>query len=173
MSPGFPRDIRPTVLKTHHSLFAKTTGLSPSTVPRSSGVSLSRTSLKRWFYYTTSPLAGIQFGLCCVHSPLLTASRFDFFSCPYADVSTQGVPLPLRNAPKKMQEFPLGNPRIKGSMRLPVAYRSLARPSSVLEPSHPPNGIATPKDKLLSCPKFFATPRITLLRIQFQESAYH
>ena len=39
-------------------------------------------------------------------------------------------------------------------MRLPVAYRSLARPSSVLEPSHSPDGIATPKDKLykLSCP---------------------
>jgi hypothetical protein len=32
-------------------------------------------------------------------------------------------------------------------MRLPVAYRSLARPSSVLEPSHSPDGIATPKDK--------------------------
>lgn len=38
-------------------------------------------------------------------------------------------------------------------MRLPVAYRSLARPSSVLEPSHSPDGIATPKDKhFLSCP---------------------
>ena len=43
------------------------------------------------------------------------------------------------------QEFLLGHPRIKGSMRLPVAYRSLARPSSVLEPSHSPDGIATPK----------------------------
>ena len=30
-------------------------------------------------------------------------------------------------------------------MRLPRAYRSLARPSSVSEPSHPPDGTATPK----------------------------
>jgi hypothetical protein len=37
---------------------------------------------------------GIRFRLCCFHSPLLTASRFGFFSCPYADVSTQGVPDP-------------------------------------------------------------------------------
>lgn len=34
-------------------------------------------------------------------------------------------------------------------MRLPRAYRSLARPSSVLEPSHPPDGTATPKQYAL------------------------
>ena len=43
-------------------------------------------------------------------------------------------------------------------MRLPVAYRSLARPSSVLEPSHSPDGIATPKDntRLLIVPNMFS-----------------
>lgn len=40
------------------------------------------------------------------------------------------------------QEVSLGNLRIKGSMRLPGAYRCLARPSSVPEPSHPPDGVA-------------------------------
>jgi hypothetical protein len=49
-------------------------------------------------------------------------------------------------------------------MRLPVAYRSLARPSSVLEPSHPPNGIATPK-LVLNC--IFDT------LYYYKESAYH
>ena len=71
------------------------TGLSPSTVPRSRGVDLMLVRTKRRAYNTTSPhplRGGIRFGLCCVHSPLLTASHIDFSSCPYADVSTQGVP---------------------------------------------------------------------------------
>lgn len=32
----------------------------------------------------------------------------------------------------------LGDLRLKGSMRLPAAYRSLSRPSSASQPSHPP-----------------------------------
>lgn len=43
------------------------------------------------------------------------------------------------------QEVPLGNQGIKGSMCLPLAYRNLVRPSSALEPSHPPNGVVTAK----------------------------
>ena len=43
-------------------------------------------------HISPSFLGGIRFRLCCVHSPLLAASRVDFFSSPYADVSTQGVP---------------------------------------------------------------------------------
>ena len=34
---------------------------------------------------------------------------------------------------------------ITGSLRLPTAYRSLARPSSALEPSYSPNGVANHK----------------------------
>ena len=41
----------------------------------------------------------------------------------------------------KKQEVLLGYLRIIGSMRLPGAYRSLARPSSALEPSHPLTGL--------------------------------
>ena len=39
------------------------------------------------------------------------------------------------------QDDPLGNPRFIGSMRLPGAYRSLARPSSAPKPSHPLTGL--------------------------------
>jgi hypothetical protein len=39
------------------------------------------------------------------------------------------------------QEVPFGNPRINGCVRLPGAYRSLPRPSSAPEPSHPPNSV--------------------------------
>ena len=60
----------------------------------------------------------------------------DVFSCPYLDVSVQGVPrvrlfdsahadtvLPYRVSP-------FGNLRINAYVPLPVAYRSLSRPSS-------------------------------------------
>lgn len=36
--------------------------------------------------------------------------------------------------------FPFGDPQFFPSMRVPEAYRSLARPSSALEPSYPPAG---------------------------------
>ena len=36
--------------------------------------------------------------------------------------------------------FPFGHPEFFASVRLPRAFRSLARPSSALEPSHPPGG---------------------------------
>lgn len=39
------------------------------------------------------------------------------------------------------QEVPFGHLRFKGRMRLAGAYRSLPRPSSALEPSHPPGSI--------------------------------
>jgi hypothetical protein len=38
-------------------------------------------------------------------------------------------------------EVPFGDPGFIGSLHLPRAYRSLARPSSALEPSHPPDSI--------------------------------
>ena len=60
----------------------------------------------------------------------------DVFSSPYLDVSVQAVPsvhlfysmhgdtvLPCRVSP-------FGNPRIEAYVQLPVAYRSLSRPSS-------------------------------------------
>ena len=56
-----------------------------------------------------------------------------------------GFPLPTeRTGSTPVQEAPFGNPRINGSMRLPEAYRGLARPSSAPEPSHPPTGVWRP-----------------------------
>ena len=37
--------------------------------------------------------------------------------------------------------FPFGHPGIIGRLRLPRAYRSLPRPSSLLKPSNPPTGV--------------------------------
>ncbi len=47
----------------------------------------------------------------------------------------------LNGLTQKCGDVPLGYLRIKDSLRLPGAYRSLARPSSALEPSHPLTGL--------------------------------
>jgi hypothetical protein len=77
--PPVSREISdPRYSKHRHDLSMITTGLSPSMVGRSRPFDLTRTRSKRRVYNTTSPLpfpGGIRFGLCCVHSPLLTASR--------------------------------------------------------------------------------------------------
>ena len=61
---------------------------------------------------------------------------FDFSSSPYLDVSVQAVPhVHLFYSMHVTQILsvwvaPFGNPRINGYLLLPVAYRSLSRPSS-------------------------------------------
>ncbi len=40
------------------------------------------------------------------------------------------------------REVPFGDLRIEACMRLPGAYRSLPRPSSVPKPSHPSGGVS-------------------------------
>ena len=60
----------------------------------------------------------------------------DFFSSPYLDVSVQAVPLMhlciqyMMTGHDSSRIAPFGNLRIKVCLRLPVAYRSLLRPSS-------------------------------------------
>ena len=60
----------------------------------------------------------------------------DVFSCPYLDVSVQGVPLIyLFDSVYDTQVLPVcvptfGNLRITAYLQLPEAYRSLSRPSS-------------------------------------------
>ena len=62
----------------------------------------------------------------------------DVSSSPYLDVSVQAVP--FLHLFDSMQDdwilssrvAPFGNPRINGYLLLPVAYRSLSRPSSAL-----------------------------------------
>ena len=72
--------------------------------------------------------------------PISLATTFgisvDFSSSPYLDVSVQAVPLiylcvqymMLRLASERIAPF--GHPRIDAFLRLPVAFRSLTRPSS-------------------------------------------
>ena len=60
----------------------------------------------------------------------------DVFSCPYLDVSVQGVPLvqlfdsPHDDCVLRSRVATFGNLRIKAHLQLPEAYRSLSRPSS-------------------------------------------
>ena len=95
---GCPPDSReisdPRYSRTGHVLLVSRTGLSPSMIPRSRGVTFTSVGLKGRLTtpHLPSLSGGIRFRLCCVHSPLLAASRIGFFSSPYADVSTQGVP---------------------------------------------------------------------------------
>ncbi len=52
-------------------------------------------------------------------------------------------PFPILTDRSEEQEVSFSHRRFTGSLRLPDAYRSLARPSSVLEPSNSPNGVAS------------------------------
>ena len=60
----------------------------------------------------------------------------DVFSSPYLDVSVQAVPLAKLWIHFAIAEYyfgwiaPFGYPRINAHLRLPVAFRSLSRPSS-------------------------------------------
>ena len=60
----------------------------------------------------------------------------DVFSSPYLDVSVQAVPRVLlfysqhADTVLPCRVSPFGDPRIKGYLLLPVAFRSLSRPSS-------------------------------------------
>ncbi len=60
----------------------------------------------------------------------------DFFSSPYLDVSVQAVPLMhlciqcMMTGHDSSRISPFGHPRLSAYLRLPVAFRSLSRPSS-------------------------------------------
>ena len=63
----------------------------------------------------------------------------DFSSSPYLDVSVQAVPrvrlFDSTHADRVLlcRVSPFGDPRIEAYVQLPVAYRSLSRPSSALD----------------------------------------
>ena len=61
----------------------------------------------------------------------------DFFSCRYWNVLVPCVPDPYGS----IAEVALGYLWFKAYVQLPKAYRSLSRPSSAFEPSHPPNSL--------------------------------
>ena len=83
--PPTSREISdPRYSRTGHIPPVTTTGLSPSTIRRSSRVSLTRVGLKGRLTTPHLPAitGGIRFRLSCVHSPLLTASRLISLPAP-------------------------------------------------------------------------------------------
>ena len=80
---------------------------------------------------TPAPPERCGFGLLRVRSPLLAESYVIFSSYGYLDVSVPHVrPGNAGDGPPARRVAPFGYPRIKGYLLLPVAFRSLSRPSS-------------------------------------------
>ena len=80
---------------------------------------------------------GIRFALCPLRSPLLRASQLISFPPRTRMLRSRGFPF-LTERPCG-HEVAFGDRRITGSLRLPDAFRGLARPSSAPEPSHSPD----------------------------------
>jgi hypothetical protein len=118
------------------------TGLSPCTVPRSSGLRVTslgvRGSTTPHFHWVSPADSD-----CPVPSSIAFTEGISLISFLLATKMLQSARFPY---PKGMhrgtvQDVQFGHSRIKDSLRLPGTYRSLARPSSALEPSHPPCGV--------------------------------
>ena len=88
---------------------------------------------------------GIRFALRRFRSPLLAASRLISFPPLTKMLQFGGCPTLTGHMGLPMSEVLFGHPRIKGSLRLHEAFRSLARPSSAPEPSHSPDDYKSPK----------------------------
>ncbi len=68
-----------------------------------------------------------------------------------------------------MKEVSLGDPRVFDCMRLTGAYRSLPRPSSASEPSHPPISV-----NMSSLMTIIESPRyLYLIQVGFREDEPH
>ena len=88
------------------------------------------------------PITPIGFGHIPSSLATTTGISFDFVSSGYLEVSVPPVPSTRLLRPEGLQRVvtryyprrvsPFGNPRISACSRLPVAYRSLLRPSSAL-----------------------------------------
>ena len=101
-----------------------------SNFPERSSHSLCATA---WSYNPAYALPHMRFGLFPGRSPLLGES-FDYFLFLKVLRCFSSLGSPLRksadNYPSGNWVVPFGNPRIKGHLHLPAAYRSLSRPSS-------------------------------------------
>ena len=112
--------------------FASFTGLSPSMVE------LSRTFYSRSRYYGVVLQPRTYIAICAVwalpRSLATTGGIIRLFSLPLGTKMFQfprfASILGMDNYPSGNWVVPFGNPRIKGHLHLPTAYRSLSRPSS-------------------------------------------
>ncbi len=90
-------------------------------------------STTTWSYNPSDALPHLRFGLFPGRSPLLGES-LDYFLFLQVLRCFSSLRLPLYsstdNYPSGNWVVPFGNPRIKGYLLLPRAYRSLSRPSS-------------------------------------------
>ena len=140
MTPNFPRDIRRTVLKTRPHGFRNYVYVAITLYGITFQITSTDLRLKVGQLITPHFPCGIRFRLYRFHSPLLTVSRLISFPAPTKMFQSGAFPI---IADQSKRDFPLGDPRFKGSMHLAEAYRSLARPSSALEPSHPLTGMSS------------------------------
>lgn len=92
-------------------------------------------------HISTRLLVRIRIALFPLRSPLLRESLLISFPLPTKMLQSGRLPYPKGMPSGAGQDVQFGHPRIIDSMRLPGAFRSLARPSSALEPSHPPCGV--------------------------------
>jgi hypothetical protein len=127
IQPGFLLS-RPTQ-DTRHSNHDPLTGLSPSTVRLPRRFRSHSCSLRRSYYPAralTRTVWAVPLSLATTHGITLV-----FSSSAYLDVSVQRVRLPLREYPDKIRMgCPIRTSTDQPPLRVPVAFRSLARPSS-------------------------------------------
>ena len=91
---------------------------------------------------TTAPALTGAFGLSCsLFDRLYSGNRDCFLFLRLLRCFSSPRHLPQRGSPEG-QVVPLRNPGFNACMRLPQAYRSLPRPSSLSEPSRPPHNVA-------------------------------
>lgn len=133
MTPSFPREFQPAVLRIPHLVTSKLTptGLSPSTAGRSRPLRLRLLALGRvLLLHIHLPLReGVRFGLCRFRSPLLTASRLISFPA-----GTQMLPFPafplLTERPRRDRIAHSGIPGSKAPCASPglfAAWHALRR----------------------------------------------
>lgn len=146
MPPTFTRDIRPVLLcLSSPSRLLMPTGLSPSMAAHSRALRLHnlegiRAKAAKPHISPVLP-QGIRFALCPVRSPLLRASRLLSFPAGTQMFHFPAFPLLTERLGFTQAGVPFGHPGFHGYLRLARAYRSLSRPSSAPEPSHPPGGV--------------------------------
>lgn len=145
MPPNFHEEFRPHVFWKLHYLFGlRLRGYHPlwRLFPEDLSLTLKIVYAAPKHHISHALRRAIQFALCRFRSPLLTASLL--ISFPPATKMFQFAGFLLAKQVTHItacQEVSFGNPWILACVRLPMAYRSLPRPSSASEPSHPPNSV--------------------------------
>ena len=92
-----------------------------------------------------APRVSARGSVCSLPSSIAFTEGISLISFPPRTRMLQSRGFPFLTERSCEQEVPFGHPRITGSLRLPGAFRSLARPSSAPEPSHSPDSGASRK----------------------------